>query len=142
MCAHATPRAHRALLLCAGIASIINVTLNLLAMSIAWYLMAVVASVYSGLRGGKLFAEALFGMLADYGLIEKIPWEGCRKVFDPSTSYLDEALAYSLAAAGIYTQVFSGFSIFFPLNIVLMPLSAIEWFLRYQITFGSTSPTQ
>lgn len=141
-CAHATPWAHRALLLCAGIASIINVTLNLLAMSIAWYLMAVVASVYSGLRGGKLFAEALFGMLADYGLIEKIPWEGCRKVFDPSTSYLDEALAYSLAAAGIYTQVFSGFAIFFPLNIVLMPLSAIEWFLRYQITFGGTSPTQ
>lgn len=37
-------------------------------------------------------------------------------------------------------QVFSGFAIFFPLNLVLMPLSALEWFLRYQITFGGSTP--
>jgi hypothetical protein len=50
-------------------------------------------------------------------------------------------IAYSLAAFGIYTQIFSGFDIFFPLDIVLLPLTAIEWFLRYQLTFGSTTTT-
>jgi hypothetical protein len=46
-----------------------------------------------------------------------------------------------IAAFGIYTQIFSGFDIFFPLDIVLLPLTAIEWFLRYQLTFGSTTTT-
>ena len=35
-----------------------------------------------------------------------------------------------------------GFAIFFPLNLVLFPLTCVEWFLRYQITFegGSSQP--
>jgi len=125
------------------IGSIINTTLNLVAMLIAWYLMAVVASVYSGLRGGRMFADALFGLIADFGVVERLP-ESCRATvrpwLDPSTSLIDEVVMYLLAAAGIYAQVFSGFAIFFPLNLVLMPLSALEWFLRYQITFGGSTP--
>lgn len=35
---------------------------------------------------------------------------------------------------------FSGFAVFFPLNLVLFPLTVIEWFLRYQVTFGGTAP--
>jgi len=122
------------------VASLINSTLNFVAMCVAWYLMAVVAAVYAGLKGGRMFADAAFGILADYGLIEKIPSELVRSWFDPKTSYLDEAIMYTLAGFGIYTQVFSGFAIFFPLNIVLLPLSALEWFLRFQITFGGTAP--
>ena len=123
------------------VSTIINTTLNLLAMSFAWYLMAVVAAVYSGLKGGRMFADALFGLLAEYGLVACIPSETIRSLLEPSTSYADEVIAYSLAAFGIYTQIFSGFDIFFPLDIVLLPLTAIEWFLRYQLTFGSTATT-
>ena len=123
------------------VASIINTSLNLAAMCIAWYLMAVVASVYAGLRGGKLFTDALFGLIADFGLLEKMP-SGCRSWLDPEQSYVDEAIAYSLAAVGIYTQVFSGFAIFFPLDYVLMPLSVLEWWLRLQVTFGTGGATQ
>lgn len=90
------------------IGSIINTTLNLVAMLIAWYLMAVVASVYSGLRGGRMFADALFGLIADFGVVERLP-ESCRATvrpwLDPSTSLIDEVVMYLLAAAGIYAQV-------------------------------------
>jgi len=125
------------------IKSIVQTTLNLLAMCIAWYLMSVVAAVYSGLRGGRMFADALFGLIADFGIVSKVPeaWQSTiRPWLDPNTSLIDEAVMYLLAGIGIYSQVMGGFSIFFPLNIVLMPLSAIEWFLRYQITFGGTAP--
>ena len=27
---------------------------------------------------------------------------------------------------------------FFPLNLVLFPLTVVEWWLRYQVTFGGT----
>ena len=67
---------------------------------------------------------------------------GCRSWLDPEQSYVDEAIAYSLAAVGIYTQVFSGFAIFFPLDYVLMPLSVLEWWLRLQVTFGTGGATQ
>ena len=47
--------------------------------------------------------------------------------------YLDEVLGYTLAAVGVYSQISSGFNIGFPLNLVFMPLTSVEWFLRYQI---------
>ena len=50
---------------------------------------------------------------------------------------LDEVIGYALAAAGIYTQITSNFAIFFPLNLVLFPLTLIEWILRYQIVVSS-----
>ena len=59
--------------------------------------------------------------------------------FDPDDSYLDEAIGYSLAAVGFCFQIFNGFSLPFPLNIVFLPLTIIEWFLRIQISFESTA---
>ena len=44
-----------------------------------------------------------------------------------------EVLGYTLAAVGVYSQISSGFNIGFPLNLVFMPLTIVEWFLRYQI---------
>jgi len=127
------------------IASIVSVSLNLAAMFIAWTLVAVIASVYAGLRGGRMFADALFGMIDDWKLVERLPeWdvcgktlrERCRPWLTPETSLLDEVVMYTLAGVGIYSQVFSGFAIIFPLNLVLFPLTVVEWWLRYQVTFG------
>ena len=116
----------------------INSTVNFLAMFIAWKIAEVIAAVYSGLRGGQMFALALFGFIADWGLIEKLPECMVTYVkpwFDPATSFLDEIIGYTLAFIGIWWQVIDGGDIFFPLDLVLMPLSLVEWFLRYQITF-------
>ena len=56
------------------------------------------------------------------------------------TAYLDEAVGYALAAFGFSFQIFNGFSLPFPLNLVFLPLTIIEWFLRLQISMeGSKS---
>jgi len=41
-------------------------------------------------------------------------------------TYLDEILGWSLAAIGFYFQYTLGFSVPFPLNIVLFPLQITE----------------
>jgi hypothetical protein len=49
-------------------------------------------------------------------------------------SHLDEAIGYSVAAFGFGFQFFSGFTLPFPFNIIFLPLTLIEWFLRIQIS--------
>jgi len=130
------------------IGSIISVTLNLIVMWIAWMVITVVASVYSGLRGGRMFAVAFMGLIIENDYIAKIPNETVKRVladwFTPEhdektgevngyKGYLDEVIGYTLAFLGVYWQISSGYTIFFPLNIVLLPLSIIETFLKWQI---------
>lgn len=59
--------------------------------------------------------------------------------FNPETSYLDEAVGYTVAVAGVLWQLSTGFAPPFPINIVLLPLSIVEWLLRWQITWPSSS---
>ena len=49
---------------------------------------------------------------------------------------MDEAIGYVLAAVGFIFQLQAGFSLFFPLNLLLLPLSMVEWVLRWQIVMG------
>ena len=56
------------------------------------------------------------------------------KPFKPENSYLDETIGYSLAFCGFCFQFFSGFTLPFPMNIIFLPLSLIEFFLRIQIS--------
>ena len=149
------------------------------------------------LRGGRIFALGLLGLVKDNHLLEKVTHTQLRATLehwfeeekDEDTGevtgyvgYLDEIIGYLLAAVGIYVQIASGFKaratasvdarmytwrrvvvwpracspcvptrsraltmllavlqIFFPLNLVLLPLSALEWFLRYQVMFGAVT---
>ena len=38
-------------------------------------------------------------------------------------------------ALGFFFQFFAGFQLPFPLNVIFLPLTIIEWFLRIQISF-------
>ena len=49
------------------------------------------------------------------------------KPFDPDDSNLDEIVGYVLAAAGFVFQLQAGFALVFPLNLVLLPLTTVEW---------------
>lgn len=131
--------------------TLIETALTFLAVVFAWYLQMIVSAFYSGLRGGRMFAEALIEFLqqkkTDDGVpyIDKLPFPIARvdpndptSPFDPNESFLDEAIGYSLAALGFSFQFFNGFSLPFPLNIVLLPLTMIEWFLRIQISMTGT----
>ena len=44
------------------------------------------------------------------------------------------------AAAGFYTQLSYGFGIAFPINIILLPLTIVEWILEWQIVMGTGAP--
>ena len=50
---------------------------------------------------------------------------------------LDEAILYPLAALGFSYQLLAGFTLSFPLNILLLPLEIVEIFLRWQLTFSA-----
>ena len=54
-------------------------------------------------------------------------------------SYLDEAILYPVAALGFSYQLLVGFTLPFPLNLLLLPLTIVEWILRWQITFTGSA---
>ena len=66
-----------------------------------------------------MFANALFAFLEDRGWLAKMPCEGFTK-----TPYLSEAVGYPIAAVGFYTQLRYGFTLPFPRNLILLPLTA------------------
>lgn len=119
--------------------TLISTAVNIVAVVAAWYLQQAVSAFYSALRGGKLFASALFTFLDERGWLARLPCVA--KPFDPDDSHLDEALGYVLAAAGFVFQLQAGFALFFPLNIVLLPLTTVEWVLRWQIVMGTGAPS-
>ena len=95
----------------------------------------IISAFYSGLRGGKIFATALFSLLDERGCLEWLGAEG--KPFDHDESHLDELVGYTLAAVGFIWQITSGFRLPFPLNLIFLPLTIIEWFLRWQISMSA-----
>ena len=47
---------------------------------------------------------------------------------------LGEVIGYTLAVFGFYTQWQWGFSLPFPLNLIMLPFTFIEWYIRWTIT--------
>jgi hypothetical protein len=115
--------------------TLIEATFTFVAVVLAWMMQSVISALYSGMRGGRLFASALLALLEKRGLLEHLPF--VTTPFDPNESHVDEVLAYSLAAAGFMFQISTGFALPFPLNLLLFPLTIVEWFLRLQITIAS-----
>merc|ERR1712216_999426 len=103
-----------------------------------WYMQMVISAWNSALRGGRLFADGLFALLVEHGLIDKCPdWLVGPKPFDLDQTYLDEVVMAIVAAGGLIFQLTSGFNPGLIVQIVLWPLTLIEWFLRIQISMGS-----
>jgi len=121
----------------------VEVTLNVIAMVVAWYMQMIISSFYSAIRGGRLFAEGLIAVLIEKDLLRKLPFfkkarssdppEGEKAEFDADESYLDEVIGFSFAGVGFLWQLTSGFALPFPLNLVFFPLTLVEYFLRWQI---------
>ena len=51
--------------------------------------------------------------------------------FDEDKSNLDECAAGVIAVMGFWFQFKGGFALSFPLNVILLPLSLVEWLLTY-----------
>eukprot|EP00322_Chrysochromulina_rotalis_P018582 CAMPEP_0115845732 /NCGR_PEP_ID=MMETSP0287-20121206/9506_1 /TAXON_ID=412157 /ORGANISM="Chrysochromulina rotalis, Strain UIO044" /LENGTH=389 /DNA_ID=CAMNT_0003299519 /DNA_START=35 /DNA_END=1204 /DNA_ORIENTATION=+ len=130
--------------------TLIESGLSFLAIVLAWYLQMIVSAFYSGLRGGRMFADALIDFLEDKKFEDGKPWlsklpESIAPMdedgqYKADESYLDEIIGYGLAAFGFSFQFFNGFSLPFPLNLIFLPLTIIEWFLRIQISMEGAKP--
>jgi len=123
------------------IGTIIDVLIKFVVMVFAFYVQMVISAFYSGLRGGNMFATGLFNVLSERGILEKFPNCLVKKPFNPNESYLDEAIAYPLFAAGFYWQVTSNFMLPGYWNVVFMPLTIMEWGLRW-IVLTSDDPSE
>lgn len=126
----------------AGTETLISTSLTFVAVIFAWWLQMIISAFYSGIRGGKMFAEGLIDLLQERNLMGYVPFLGVtpEQPFDPDESHVDEAVAYTLAAAGFIFQFTNGFALPFPLNLIFLPLTIIEWFLRIQISMEGASP--
>lgn len=115
--------------------AIISITVKIIAVVIAAYVQAIISAFYSGLRGGKMFAEGFINVLAQQGIMDKCTCvaKDANGKFDPDASYLDECLAYPLAAAGFYWQFTNAFLLPFPWSIIMLPLTIVDWILKWQI---------
>lgn len=120
----------------------ITTAINVVALLVAWYLQMIIAAFYSGLRGARIFSVAFVTCLHEY-ILPKLPksypdWAlfGIKRdKFDPDDTLVDELVAAILFGAGFWFQISRGFEVPFPLNIALLPVTIVEWFLRWQITF-------
>ena len=89
-----------------------------------------------------MFADALCQMLIDYKVVQYVPFGLVAMKngeFDPENTYLDEVIGFGAAAFGFSFQFFAGFTLPFPMNIIFLPLTFIEWFLRIQISMTDGS---
>lgn len=113
--------------------TIIDTIVKVIAVAVASLIQSYISAFYSGLRGGRMFALAVINILTERGIMDKLPDSLASKPFDPDKSYIDEVIAYPLAAAGFFVQVTMGFHLLFPFNLILFPLTVIEYILRWEI---------
>ena len=83
--------------------------------SIAYTLQRVIFSFYSAVRGADIFLAALAVTLA---------WKA-----DVETSININAIKLGLGILGFVKQLYTGYGVFFPLNILLAPAFIADWFI-------------
>lgn len=115
------------------IPAIVGTLIRIVAVSMASFVQSVISAFYSGMRGGKIFAEAFISMLGENGAMDKAPDWLAAKPFDANASCLDELIGLPLAAWGFFFQIANGMQPAFPWNICLLPLTAVEWIIRWNV---------
>lgn len=103
---------------------IINYLCKAVAVSVAWTVSAVVSAVQCGVRGGLMFARSMLKYANKRGWCD----------IDEEETYLDEAVGWFVAVLGAGFQIWNGFGLPFPLNLILIPVRVLEGYLRWVVT--------
>jgi len=103
---------------------IINSTAKLIAISIAWNVQKVVSAFHSAIKGGLIFSRHIIVFLNKKGLIS----------INHEDTYLDEVVGWGIALVGFWFQLSNFFALPFPWNVLLFPLTIIEWVLIWLIS--------
>jgi len=100
-----------------------------IAISIAWYIQAVISAVTSSLIGALMVSRAILTIIrTKQAALKKVIPE------DLADTQLDEWISYGLAALGVYVQFKMNFDVPFPLNIPLFPFEFAEYYIRWSVT--------
>jgi len=95
---------------------------KVIGVSVAWTIQRAISAFYSAVRGSQMFVSTLFVYLARNGY--------------PSLndgSPLFTAVTGLLAWIGFAWQLKSGFRLPFPLNVIMFPLTVVEWFVMWMV---------
>lgn len=104
------------------VSPVTSYALKSVAISIAWTVQRFVSAFHSAIRGGLMASRCILAYLSVMKYTPHI---------DHNDTYLDEVAGYALAFLGLYSQVVGGFRIPFPLNVLLLPFSVLEYILMW-----------
>lgn len=102
---------------------LIEYSVKSFAISVAWFIQRVLSAFHSAVRGGLMFSRNIMEYTTEMKYY----------VIDHETTIIDEVVGYALAAVGLWFQLSMGFSLPFPLNILLFPFSLAEYFLMWVV---------
>ena len=103
---------------------LISYAVKSIAISIAWFVQRIMSSVHSAIRGGHMLSKNVLEYLNKMGYLQ----------MKNEDTYLDEILGYAVAVIGLWFQLSLRFSLPFPLNILLIPLRFVEWWLIWVVS--------
>lgn len=93
----------------------------------AWFLSRVIVGFHAAMRGANMFVVNAIILARQRGLVDAS--------FDEKSAKAS-GLAMLLALLGFYWQLSNGFSVPFPLNIFLLPITFVEWWLELLVSFA------
>mmetsp|Transcript_37058 Transcript_37058/g.44800 ORF Transcript_37058/g.44800 Transcript_37058/m.44800 type:complete len:351 (-) Transcript_37058:231-1283(-) len=106
------------------IPSVVGYVCKFIAISIVWWLQRVISAFHSAIKGGLMCARHTIAFSNSKGYTK----------IDCDNSYVDEIAGWGLAMLGMYLQVIYGFTTPFPLNIIFLPLDAVEYMITWMVT--------
>jgi len=92
---------------------------TIMAVLFAFFMQRIISAVHSAMRGARLFVKNTLVYLDKRGYIK----------FNKNESNMDEIASWALAAFGFLFQLWNGFSVGFPLNLLLFPVTVSEFIL-------------
>eukprot|EP00408_Alexandrium_pacificum_P007625 CAMPEP_0171208498 /NCGR_PEP_ID=MMETSP0790-20130122/28119_1 /TAXON_ID=2925 /ORGANISM="Alexandrium catenella, Strain OF101" /LENGTH=347 /DNA_ID=CAMNT_0011674095 /DNA_START=80 /DNA_END=1123 /DNA_ORIENTATION=+ len=94
-----------------------------IAITLAWWVQRVVSAFHSAIRGGLMCGKYVVNFAHEKGYLKE----------NDENSYMDEAIGWGIAAAGLLFQFMTGFVAPFPLNILLLPITIVEWIIVWSV---------
>jgi len=107
---------------------IISYGCKTIGVSIAWTIQRVISSFYSSIRGAQMLS---------IGLVTYLARKGYQAPFLDQSSVVFAVLTGIIAWTGFAWQLQSGYTLPFPLNVLLFPLTVAEWFITWMVAVES-----
>ncbi|KAF5835127.1 hypothetical protein DUNSADRAFT_7846 [Dunaliella salina] len=99
-----------------------------LAVTIAWWCQRIISALHCAMRGGQMILKGVSRALVRHNI--QLPLD-----LSPSHPAFPAACT-ALGSIGFTFQAMHGFSLPFPLNILLLPFRILEWALYYMLAYG------